>query len=874
MDGPGQAFGAAERPGSAPAMLIARPDLLRVVDEAVQHPVTVLAAPPGSGKTTLLAQWVENRRSTGGTVAWVNVTVQDRDPARFWTRLLGSLAPDANLGPALRLLASSADERPAEVAGLLTDEVATAQGVVVVDDVHLIGQAHTPVLSAVVERLPDGVRLILSGRALPALPLGRWLMDWRVAQIHPGSLPMSAEDAVRLLEQSGLRPPDAQVDGIMTFTEGWVGAIRLAAASLRTCGEWNDAAAEEARAAVHDYLAREVFNDQRARVRTFLVRVSLLEVICLPLCVAVTKKDDSDRLLAWILDQNLFLTPHAGQGDAGGQWWRFHPLLRSFLLSRLAREPERKVRLHRRAARWLQKHGAPQGAVVHLLQAGDNGAAAELVSRIGPRLLGTDSAPEVSFWLERLPDAQLEMLPSLWVLRALVAMNQADWGEVARAVAAYENRPDPSPDPALDAEVVGLRAWLTMLRGQSTEAIATAEEALAALRTVQSRRVGPLLLTVGRAHLVAGQTIRAMAACAEAAAVSRSAGDDQTLLTAMTALGRAQFLAGQLHAAEQTFRDGLAEATRGSVPVGGSLHIGLAELLYEWNDVAGAREHLRQGIELARRSGVFSEVLFGAILMAQVEQVEGDDRAADAAITTATRALSRHEMPRRVAGLIDAARVKLWLARGDARAVERWRRGLGDAEERLDPLVRARMQVALGDPGAARAILLGLLARSQGSQQVVRTLQASALLVRATAPADQAEAEHLLAQALERAEPEGFARVFLDEGRDLRALLRRLAGERSRRSGYASRLLRMAETHGRDESQVGTVVLTGREREIMSLTAQGLSNPEIAVQLYVSAGTVKKHLYNAFGKLGARNRWEAVSTARSLGLLLTPADRN
>jgi predicted ATPase/DNA-binding CsgD family transcriptional regulator len=61
--------------------------------------------------------------------------------------------------------------------------------------------------------------------------------------------------------------------------------------------------------------------------------------------------------------------------------------------------------------------------------------------------------------------------------------------------------------------------------------------------------------------------------------------------------------------------------------------------------------------------------------------------------------------------------------------------------------------------------------------------------------------------------------------------------------------------------------LTEREREVLRLLVQGLSNPAIAQQLIISVGTVKTYTNRIYGKLSVTNRVEAVTKARDLGLV-------
>lgn len=72
----------------------------------------------------------------------------------------------------------------------------------------------------------------------------------------------------------------------------------------------------------------------------------------------------------------------------------------------------------------------------------------------------------------------------------------------------------------------------------------------------------------------------------------------------------------------------------------------------------------------------------------------------------------------------------------------------------------------------------------------------------------------------------------------------------------------------RSSDRLGLGSLTEREREVLALLAQGLSNPQIATELYLSADTVKTHVRKLFAKLGVANRTQAALVASDHGLTL------
>ena len=132
-----------------------------------------------------------------------------------------------------------------------------------------------------------------------------------------------------------------------------------------------------------------------------------------------------------------------------------------------------------------------------------------------------------------------------------------------------------------------------------------------------------------------------------------------------------------------------------------------------------------------------------------------------------------------------------------------------------------------------------------------------------------------LQNALTLAEPEGYLRIFVDEGPPMARLLLE-AHSQGIEPHYAQRLLAAFpafESKARDSSfspaPNAELVeqLSQRELEVLQLVAEGLSNPEIASRLYLSPNTVKVHTRNIFGKLDVHNRFEAVARARALGIL-------
>ena len=279
----------------------------------------------------------------------------------------------------------------------LINELAADPGsdevVLVLDDYHLIdsGPVHESV-AFLLENLPPGLRVVVSGRADPPLPLARLRARGQLAELRAADLRFTSEEAAELLaEAAGPDLPITAAEALVARTEGWAAGLQLAGLSLREHADPAGfvAAFSGSHRFVLDYLTDEVLDGQPERVRAFLLETSVLERLSGELCDAVTGRTESQAMLQDIERAGLFLVPL----DEVRGWWRYHQLFADLLRARLqAEQPGQVQTLHRAAAAWCDEHGLADDAVQHALAAGDTAWAAQLVERHVEALLGAARA--------------------------------------------------------------------------------------------------------------------------------------------------------------------------------------------------------------------------------------------------------------------------------------------------------------------------------------------------------------------------------------------------------------------------------------------------------------------------------------------------
>jgi LuxR family transcriptional regulator, maltose regulon positive regulatory protein len=493
-------------------------------------------------------------------------------------------------------------------------------------------------------------------------------------------------------------------------------------------------------------------------------------------------------------------------------------------------------------------------------------------------------------WLEQLPRDVTRARPRLcldlaWILLWNVQIDAIE----PRLQDAEEALARPSPislaaGRAMRGEVAAIRAELARQRGELTAAIDLARQALADLPADDRRVRGVTTGLLAGAYLWSGDAAAASQAFADAVALSQT---PSTITLALIASGRlvlAQALQGLLHQAAATYRQTLElAATHGmqTAPAIGVAQIGMAEVLREWNDLGGAEDLSRQGAtRLAASGGLAEMALDGYLTLVRVIQARGDPDGA-LAILRQAETFSRDRHAAQAAERIALARARLWLTStlGDMAAATHWadtREDIWRADEHpgyqglLERLTLARLRIAQGRDDDAAALLGRLLGRAEAGSLIGCMIEILTLQARIFMDQDRmAQAMIALARALSLAEPQGYVRVFVDEGMPMAALLRQAQG-RDVAPVYVAALLTACGSTARAASQSAAVLvdpLSTRELELLRLLAAGLSTPDFAAQLFITAGTARNHLKSIYGKLDVHSRLQAVERARALSLL-------
>ena len=891
---------------------IARPRLVERLPSGVVHRLTLVSAAAGFGKSTLLAEWVQRTSAAGGAagpaIAWLSLDEADNDPVHFLSYVIAALQR-AMPGVASDLVAPlrSPQPPPAEsVVAALVNELAAIPDtlVLILDDYHTI--TSTAVNSAVaflLENLPPNLHLVISTRADPPIPIARLRSRGQVAEIRTDDLRFTPDEAAAFLNQTmGLALSPEQVAALDERAEGWIAGLQMAALSMR--GRDDPDAFIRAFAGTHrfimDYLLEEVLAREPEEVRTFLLQTSILTRLTGPLCDAVTGISAGQEMLERLERRNLFVVPL----DDERRWYRYHHLFADLLQARLQQShPQLIAALHRQAAAWYEAHKLLDEAIEHAFAAGDPERAARLVEENHPRLQGRGELATLRGYMQRLPEAALHSRPLLCIFSAMGAAWAGRTDEAEQLLRVAESHLLPGAEApqarALAGTIAYVRSRIAGMRGSLAHAVELARLAKESVPASDTNMQLSITIMLGYAHFLRGDLDRAVEALDEVIRLGRATGD-MAAVAALCVLARARYLQGRLREAAGVYRQALQviEEQRERRPGATSIvDAGMGELLCERNELFSSVHHLQQGLATMQRWGKPDDLALTLVALARALQAQGDLSAAEAALSRAMQTVQMQSTFPEARGAVEVARVRLWLAQGNLPGAARWARDSApppDQEpnlvEELRQIARARVLIGQGRHDDAATLLGRLAEAAEASGRYGRLIEILALEALALcAQRRSGEALAALERALALAEPEGYVRVFVDEGEPMARLLAELKerrelgepkGQGAPSRAYLDRLLSafpasVAPAAERALSSAGSLSspsslvepLSERELEVLRLMAEGLTNKEIAARLIIALGTVKAHLHNISGKLGAQNRTHAIARAKELGLL-------
>jgi LuxR family transcriptional regulator, maltose regulon positive regulatory protein len=870
-----------------PDWAVQRPRVTKLIAEGARLcPLTVLTGPPGAGKTMALALWAA---AEPGPVAWVSLDDYDNRPGVFWSYVVAALRRSGVAVP--KALPAAARGRAADHAFLLRLASALAAQdppvTLVADDLHVL--TDPPVrseLDFVLRNAGPGLRLIVSSRMDPLLPLHRYRVAGELAEIRASDLAFSTAEAGLLLAQHGGTLSADALECLVRRTEGWAAGLRLAAISMDAHPDPDQFVTEliTEDSALTGYLVEEVLSTQSPEVKDVLLSTSIMERVSAESASELTGSEQAGRILTSVAGANAFVQP------IGCGWYRYHTLFAEVLRLKLRREhPGRMAVLHRRAARWYERNGLLTDAVRHATQAGDWQLAASMVVdglaisaiielRDGQSLAGEfRGMPHGEAWAGIQPH----------LVSAAAALSAGRYEPATAALAAAEGMLERLPadqEAASRLAAAMIRLAAARRTGDLRAAAAAVSRAEAMASRVPDERARHrhirawVLAGRGAVELWSGQLDDAARVLDAGVDATAAPGGEHARASCLGHLALVEALRGRLRRAAKLAGQATAAVAAEEQqhppaqhldPAPPSALAALAWVHLERSELPEARSRLRQldGILALRPDKLIGTVAF--LLAACTALAEGRG---DAAAQMVARARSGWAVPVWLDQRLSLAESRAHVMAGDIRAALAAAERAGHDASPEAAATLAHAWLAAGDGMRARRALAPVLTVQRGLPEKVR-LQAWLADARLSYDSgDSARGHRSLTSALRLAEREQLRLPFTMERGWIGPVLRRdpeLARTHRRLFARAPRHDQppAAPDPAGKSAVLAVEPLTEREREVLRHVSGMLNTAEVASEMYISINTVKSHLKSIYRKLAAAHRGEAVRRARQLELI-------
>jgi LuxR family transcriptional regulator, maltose regulon positive regulatory protein len=869
-----------------------RPELVARIEQNLWRKLTLLCAPAGFGKSTLLRDWAQ---STQMPVAWLSLDEDDNLPYNFIIYLVAAIrqqAPDFGQ-PVLDLVNLPQLPSPTQVARvvLLELEKISGQLVIVMDDYQSIHQADIhATIRETIAHLPEPIHIILASREEPPFPLASMRAKDELYELRMRDLRFNRDEIAQFLnDKMSLKLNGDQIDRLLDRTEGWAAGIQLTALSIQEAPSPNNFILEftGSNRYILDFLMQEVLDHLDPIRREFLLRCSILDKLTQELCTALSAGLDNPPSLDELEAQNLFLTSM----DMEHQWYRFHPLFAEILRMRLGKElgPEKIRELYRTAAEWEIEHSLMPEAMHHYHLAGNLEKASFAAETYSALMLSQGESARCIAWLDSLPreittsSIGIQLVYGYGLI-AISQLNRID-EHVNLAQSLLDSFAKDLPENVhneLLARINSIRALVASETGNIDDMIRLSDLVLPYLPASDAVRPS-ILLGKSIAYHNTGQTRTAAQILQNVIDESTYPDQKQIHLVGLGNLETVQMEMGKFEEARKTIQEAIDFNSRNlneNEPIMGMVYYGLGILQYETNRLDDALINTFSAIDRIQKWGNQDLRCAALCLLTQIKMSQGDEAGAYRSLKEATSFISNQGAMQVRIDQILMLQLRMAFRSGDRKAArDLLRTNFVDLQRKTNFLAEYLwMERAFAELWLDHRLREDTIPHIQSiikeayDERKIAAKEASLCLLLHYHGADARQFDiaelntifHYIRSA-------GYFRTIVDLLPVFEPAVRFAAeaGDEDTREAAHTILSAGAPIPEGEKvtAEESVAALSEREVEVLKLLQAGLSNTDIARRLYLSTGTIKRHLHNIYQKLGVDSRLGAISLAQKEGIL-------
>ncbi len=874
---------------------VKRERLISRLNNCFSVKLSIVSAPAGFGKTTLLSEWIEQ---SDYPVGWVSLDQGDNDPKRFLTYCIAALQKiQPDFGENTETIIKSPQPVSAEtIITAFLNEVheKLKNSVLVLDDYHLIESSDVhKALSFVVEHLPENLHIIITGRHDPPIPLSRLRSRNQLLEVRESDLRFTKEETINFFKTTmDLELTRDEIETLEERTEGWIASLQLAGIAMQGGKDINTFINDFKgnHSYIVDYLTEEVINHLDTNLQEFLLYTSILNRFNSSLCDAVTGGSESQDILDYLNKAKLFLVPL----DENRIWYRYHHLFGDLLKYRLQQLfPDIIKTLNERASKWFSENGFTEDAINHSLAAGDAEKAADLIEAAAVPTLVNAELITLRNWSQKIPPSLLNERAYILICLAWIHNMYGEIEKTAPLLAGTEAALEKNKNRYSEDSISEIRSHIALIKAYNYSPFYTNNpddieiqrklilESKNFLKKDNPTLQSTIELLLGWTYAFSGKIKEAKDAFMNAFVFGEISNNHIVALSgAMNYIDMLLF-EGRLQQALILGNDitekYVTKYGKNFLSLG-FIYLGMSRIYYEINDLQKAEYFAIESVRLSKLIGNWTMFLHAITRLEVISVTKGDIQSYKQYVKTEEETIKNHKFNFFRELLIDTQRSYAWLLQKNYKAVSNWREKYNSDPMRNIPyhlngkLLETRFLLETGKHEEALNILNDCeeIAKKTGANGFLL----ETLILKSVAFEKKGEtstALEIFDAALVMAKPEGYVRLFINEGKPVAELLNNYliyyAKKGSNSIAYATKLLQELNVELAKPEQQVEEPLSEREIEVLRLLSAGYSNKEIADKLFLAVGTVKKHTHQIYQKLDVDSRVKAIKTARELNLL-------
>ena len=861
-------------------------DIVQNVDARTR--VFLIEGAAGYGKSLCLSQFIQQKIQAFECAAWVTLDPKENDPLRFVTYMvcaLNAMAPTLGTNALTKI---EQGQNAKTVFQSLMDDIQKFELPVhlALDDIHHIhSEASVDILNELIQYAPDNLKIYLTSRSRPPVPLARLVAQHTVMVIDESLLAFSYDETKRWLKKNiDESISEIQIESFVTLSHGWPTGLELLKDIYISRGNLD---LEGDEAIFTDYLHQEWLPNLSEEELVVCRHLAILTSANEQYLSAVFNEEYRSLNLADLYDKHVFLLRNPKRNS----WYSIHPMFRIYLLH--GQDLTEKKEMYRSACDWLYEQGLNVPAVEMALKSDDKLRASELLELTAERILEEQDVAQLLEWKKKLPDAVITTSPRLIVIFSwtLVLAQQLD--EAERLMAQMDRLLSLDKkliNDEISGQLFAIRAYIARGRGNIDNAIALCEQAIDKLpeKTYVARAI--TYVNLCNCYMTLEKVSQAREYNRLAFETARAAGSIHLEVLALHEQARIEQVKGNLNISQKLLSNALNVSEKlkykNRAAAYGRALIYKGYISWLQHDIEASEKYIRLGMQVSERCHD-AYILMGFVLLSNIARQKAQTELAYDELANAEALMQRWMVPAQIfQPWLTTMKVNLLIDQGK---VDSALSNLKNLYALLDhnpyalspehyPALKGLVDVffvrAKSISGNHKDALLMLDKKVELSQSSQHGFALIFIHIMRALLRFQLGQEDLALQdfrkALTMAEPENNFMPFIEYSSGMNALYGQLPQQIKSRP-FVEKILQNIEVSTEDghnqEFAKARAVLSQRELGVLELIAQGMSNQEIAEKLFISLHTVKTHARRINSKLTVKSRTQAIIKAREIGLI-------